>query len=155
MISTPMDNLPKVLSVSFLSDNNLSTTMVLLKENATPRYIEVIWSQPNHRAIRNHRTDVTSTCTNPARNELLPRSLMILGLSSIPTMKSRKLMPIFENEWKASLPCRRPGKKMLISVPAMIYPIIIGCFNIFMMPIATSTIPRITLSEIKICSDMR
>lgn len=104
--------------------------------------------------MKNPITDVTSTWINHAINELFPRSLIILGLSSIPTIKSKKLIPIFENDWNAVLPWSNPGKKILINVPAIIYQIIIGWRKSFIIPIVTSTMPRTTLSEINTSWDI-
>ena len=102
--------------------------------------------------MRNPMSEVMSTWRNHAMSEFLPSSLMILGLSSIPTIKSRKLIPIFEKDWKALFTWSIHGRKMLMSVPAMIYPIIMGCLKIFMIPILRRTTQMMTLSEIKICS---
>jgi hypothetical protein len=102
----------------------------------------------------NPMIEVMSTWRNHATSELFHRSLMILGLSSIPTMKSKKLIPILENDWKAVLPCSNDGKKILMSVPAMMYQMIIGCLKSFIIPILRRTTPMMTLSEIKICSDI-
>ena len=43
---------------------------------------------------------------------------------------------------------------MLIKIPAMIYQIIIGCLKNLITPMATSTIPKMMLNEMNICSDM-
>lgn len=84
--------------------------------------------------------------------EVLPKSLMIIGFNSIPTIKSSKAIPRFPNDWKAVFAWSNEGIKRLIAVPAIIYQIIIGCLNAFIMPMLMSTIQIIILSEINTCS---
>lgn len=84
--------------------------------------------------------------------EVFPRSLMIVGFSSIPTIKSNSAIPRFPNDWNAVLPPNNDGKKILIAVHARIYQIIIGCFSAFINQILMSTIPITILNEVNTCS---
>lgn len=78
--------------------------MVLLKENQTPTYSAVIGSIPKSKAIHHPINEVTSTCILPAINAVFPRSLIIFGLSSIPTINNRKLIPKLPNDSKLVFP---------------------------------------------------
>lgn len=153
-IRIPMDSLPKVLSVSSWSDKSLSTTMVELNANPIPIYAEVMASNHNMYDNQYPTAAVTSTCKHQATMEFFPRSLMMSGLSSIPTIKRSKLIPILEKVWIAMLSFMTFGKNMLRMIPATIYPIIIGCLKNFIIPIVTRTTPIIIHNEVNICSDI-
>ena len=72
--------------------------MVLLKENQIPIYIDVVISNPRSREIPVQIIEVISTWRNPATIDFFPISLISDGLSSIPTIKSKSAIPIFEND---------------------------------------------------------
>jgi hypothetical protein len=78
--------------------------------------------------------------------------LIMVGFNSIPTIKSSKAIPKFPNDWNAVFACNNPGTKRLIAVPAIIYQMIIGCFNAFIIPTLKSTIQITILNEVKNCS---
>lgn len=103
-------------------------------------------------AIKNPNTHVTSTWKIHAINDVFPRSFIIVGFNSIPTIKSNNAIQRFPNDWNAVFPPNNDGKKMLIAVHARIYQIIIGCFNIFINPVLRSTIPITMPSDINTCS---
>ncbi len=151
-ISIPMLNLPEVDSISSLSHKSFNTTMVLLKANPIAKKLDVIPSNHNTVAMKYHRTPVISTWKHQAMSEVFPRSLMIVGLSSIPTMKSSKAIPKFQNDWKAVFAWSNHGKNRLIAVPAIIYQIIIGCLSAFIKPTLKRTIQITILSEVNTCS---
>jgi len=89
----------------------------------------------------------------PAINAVFHKSLIIFGFSSIPTINNRKLIPRLPNDSKLVFPCNKLGKKILISVPARIYQIIIGCLSAFIIPNVIRT-AQITIDNAKnICSD--
>jgi hypothetical protein len=92
------------------------------------------------------------TCRQPATIELLPKSLMISGLSSIPTIKRRRLIPILEKVSIAMLSWMICGKNILKRIPAMMYQMIIGCFKNFIIPMVTRTTAITTHNEVNICS---
>lgn len=151
-ISIPMDSLPKVLSVSSWSDKSLRTTMVEEKANPTPTYAEVMLSNQRKYDKPYPTAAVKSTCKQPATIELFPRSLMMSGLSSIPTIKSKRLIPILEKVSMAMFWSMTCGKNMLKSTPARIYPIIIGCFKNFIIPMVMRTTPITIHNDANICS---
>jgi len=151
-MSIPMLNLPEVDSISSLSPSSFKTTIVLLKANPIAKNHEVIVSNPINVAMKYHKTPVTKTWKNHAINDVFPRSLMMVGLSSIPTINNSNAIHKFPNDWKAVFAWSKDGKKILIAVPAIIYQIIIGCFNAFIRPILNSTIPITILSDINTCS---
>ena len=64
-------------------------------------------------------------------------------------MKSRNVIPTCESWVKVSDSAKTPGKSKEITIPARIYPIIIGCLRIFIAPSERRTIPRITANERK------
>ena len=66
--------------------------MVLEKANHIPIYSDVVISNHSKYDIPNHNTVVIVTCKNHVIIDVFPRLLIILGLSSIPTIKSRKLI---------------------------------------------------------------
>jgi hypothetical protein len=136
-----------------LSQSNFNTTIVLLKENQTQIYNDVIGSIPKSIDNPHHTKDVTITCIVPALNAVLPRSFMMVGFSSIPTINNRKLIPKFPKDSKLVFPCSKLGKKILISVPARIYQIIIGCLSAFIIPKVTRTVQSTIDNAKNICSD--
>ena len=95
---------------------------------------------------------VKMTCRTHAISETLPRTLMMDGFISIPTIKSSNAIPIFPNDWNAVFACNNQGKKILMAVPAIIYQIIIGCLSAFKRPTLISTIPIMIASDTNICS---
>lgn len=97
-ISIPILSLPEVDSISSLSPKSFSTTIVLLKANPKPRKIETIVSNHKNVARKYHAMPVIATCRDHAINDVFHSSLMMVGLSSIPTIKSSKLMPRFPND---------------------------------------------------------
>jgi len=154
-ISMPILNLPYVDSISSLSPNNFNTTIVLLKANPIPKKLAVMVSNHKNVAIKYPVIQVITTWKNHAISAVFPRSFMIVGLSSIPTINSSKAIPKFPNDWKAVFACNNHGINKLIAVPAIIYQIIIGCLNAFIKPTLKSTIQITILSEINICSVIR
>jgi len=60
--------------------------------------LEVIPSNHNTVAMKYPNTQVINTWKHHAINEVFPRSLMIVGLSSIPTIKSNNAIPRFPND---------------------------------------------------------
>lgn len=151
-INMPILSLPEVDSISSLSESNFKTTMVLLNANPIAKKIPVIPPNPNNEATRYPNTHVMRTWKTPAINDVLPRSLMMVGLSSMPTIKSKRQIPRFPNDWNAVFAWSNHGIKILIAVPAIIYPMIIGCFKNFINPVLKSTIQIIILSEVNIFS---
>lgn len=147
-----MLSLHEVDSISSLSHKSFKTTMVLLKANPMARKLEVIVSNHRKVAMKYPNTQVIPTWKIHAINDVFPRSLMMLGLSSIPTMNKSNAMPRLPNDWNAVSAWSNDGIKMLIAVPAMIYHMIIGCFNAFIKPMLKSTIQIMILSEINTCS---
>ena len=79
-------------------------------------------------------------------------SLMMSGLSSIPTINNRRLIQRLEKDWNATFLPITDGKNKLIITPVRIYPIIIGCFNIFIIHKTMRTIPMMILNDMNICS---
>lgn len=141
----PIDNLPETDSVPPLSESSLSITMVLEKAKPIPIYKATIGSNPNKSPSPYPIAEVRMTCITPVVIADFHTSCMILGFSSSQTINNRKLIPILENisiEWVS---WRSVGKKRLISVPAIIYPMIIGCLSIFIIPILTRTTPMTIL----------
>lgn len=151
-IRIPMLNLHDVDSSSSLSPKSFKTTMVLLKANPIAKNPEVIISNHSIVATKYPSTQVMSTWKNPAISEVFPRSLMIVGFNSIPTMNKSNAIPRFPNDWKAVFACSNHGMNRLIAVPAIIYQIIIGCLNSFIKPTLKSTIPMTIPSEMNTCS---
>jgi len=97
-ISIPILNLPDVDSSSSLSHKSFNTTIVLLNANPIARNIEVIASNHTIVATRYHNHPVIVTCNTHAMTDIFPRSLMIVGFNSIPTIKSNKAIPRFPND---------------------------------------------------------
>ena len=151
-IRIPMDSLPKVLSVSSWSDKSLRTTMVELNANPTPIYADVMLSNPRRYDNPYPTAAVTITCSDQVMIELLIKSLMMSGLSSIPTIKRRRLIPILEKVSMAMFSLMMCGKNMLKMIPATIYPMIIGCLKNFIIPMVMRTTPITTHNEVNICS---
>jgi hypothetical protein len=103
-------------------------------------------------ARKYHNVPVIRTWKNQAISDVLPKSLIIVGFNSIPTINNSKAIPKFPNDSNAVFACNNHGTKRLIAIPAIIYQIIIGCFNAFMIPTLSSTIPITIPSEVKNCS---
>gem|GEM_PF-1569895 len=78
--------------------------------------------------------------------------MIIVGFNSIPTIKSNSAIPKFPKDWNAVFAWSNDGINKLIAVPAIIYQIIIGCFNSFIKPTLKRTIQIIKLSAINTCS---
>jgi hypothetical protein len=72
--------------------------MVLLNANHIDRNKDVIDSNHNIIAKKYHNTPVISTCKNHAISDVLPKSLIMVGFNSIPTIKSSKAIPKFPND---------------------------------------------------------
>lgn len=87
--------------------------------------------------------------------DVFPRSLMMVGFNSIPTIKSNSAIPRFPNDWNAVFACSNDGIKMLIAVPARIYQIIIGCLSNLIRPMLNSTTPMTMLNDVNTCSAIR
>lgn len=149
-----MLNLACSVSVSSLSEKSFNTTIVLLKANHIAKYNEVMVSNHIHRDIVHHIIAVITTWATPIHNELFPISFIILGFSSNPTINSSKLIPILEKVSNEILSCNNQGNNKLISIQAIMYPIINGCLKNFIIPKAMITIPIIILNPVNICSVM-
>ncbi len=127
--------------------------MVLLKENQTPIYIDVVRSNQSPIARATPIREVIRTCRNQVIIDLFPISLISDGFNSIPTINKRNAIPIFAKAWKLSFPCKTLGNNIVNAVPAIIYQIIIGCFKAFIIPNVTRTTASIIANAQKICSD--
>lgn len=154
-IRIPILSLHDVDSISSLSHKSFKTTIVLLKENPMAKNVEVIGSNHSTVAMKYPNIPVIPTWKIHAMSDVFPRSLMMVGLSSIPTMKSNNAIPKFPNDWKAVFAWSSDGINILIAVPAIIYQIIIGCLSIFIKPMPKSTIQMTILSEVNTCSAIR
>lgn len=107
--------------------------MVLLKENQIPIYADVIGSNPSAIDAPHHNNEEINTCKTAVKIDDFQSSLIIVGLSSIPTINNRKLIHKFPKDSKFVFPCNKEGKNRLIAVPAKIYHIIIGCLSTFII----------------------
>jgi hypothetical protein len=94
IISIHIDNLQNVLSLSHLSLNNFITTIVLLNDKPTHRYIEVVTSNHKIYEIQNQIIEVIKTCKNHAIIEVFQRSLISKGFNSIHTINNKRLTHI-------------------------------------------------------------
>lgn len=143
IISIHIDNLQNVLSVFQISSNNFSITMVLLKANHTHIYQAVIISKPNNNDIPKPIAAVMMTCREPAIKDVFHMSFIILGCSSIQTINNSRDIHIVEKLSRALFPCNNAGKKILLKIPATIYPMISGCLNSLVIPSEIRTTPKI------------
>lgn len=97
-ISIPILSLPDVDSKLSLSHKSFNTTIVLLNANPIAKNIDVMLSNHTIVATIYHSHPVIVTCNTHAMSDIFPRSLIIVGFNSIPTIKSNRAMPKFPND---------------------------------------------------------
>src|SRR3989344_5947485 len=93
-----------------LSEKTFITMMVLERDKAMPIYAETVE-------------------LNPRIIEAFPISLTTFGFKCNPTVNKRNAIPIFEKVPIIFSENPYLTKKGLTIIPAMMYPIIIGCFS--------------------------
>ena len=129
-IKTPIAILAYKESKSCLSDKIFIIKIVLEKERAIPMYNELIRLKSRSLyATKNETPKVNIISAKAITKEGIPISLKFLGLRCNPTIKRRKAIPNFERVLITSVSKPNLIIKGLIKIPAMIYPIRIGCLN--------------------------
>ena len=101
-IKKPIEILPWSELISFLSDNNFTIIIVLLKVSAIAIKADSISENPKASEIIIPIKVVKTICPTPVTIDIFPISLNTLTSSFIPTRKSKKAIPISENITKRS-----------------------------------------------------
>ena len=146
-ISTPRESFPYNVSCSCLSESNFTITIVLENVSPVAIYKEVI--QSNHKNVLtiNPSNNVPTICIIHTPRAVFPCSLMTFGFSHNHTINNKSAIPRCEKSsiklW--SFVATNPRANGPTSTPAKRYPITIGCFNTFKIPVMIITMVKTTL----------